>query len=166
MIKIDTPQILNLDHERIICRDVEVGRGSVIWNFVNLYECQIGSGCMIGTFVEIQNDVYVGDRTRIQSHTFICSRVRIGNDCFIAHGVMFINDTFRQGSPAEDSSLWESTEVGDGVSIGSNATILPVKIGQRSVIGAGAVVTRDVPPGVVVAGNPATVVRHLGKGDF
>jgi acetyltransferase-like isoleucine patch superfamily enzyme len=78
---------------------------------------------------------------------------------------MFINDTFRKGFPAEDSSLWESTEVGDGVSIGSNATILPVRIGAGSVIGAGAVVTRDVPPGVVVAGNPATVVRRLGLGD-
>ena len=116
---------------------------------------------MIGAFIEIQKEVSIGHRTRIQSHTFICEKVRIGNDCFIAHGVMFINDTFRGGEPAGDPALWAETEVGDGVSIGSNATILPVKIGAGSVIGAGAVVTRDVPPNVIVVGNPAHITRRL-----
>jgi len=154
--------VLTAESDTMICRDVEVGRGTVIWNFVNLYGCRIGDECMIGAFVEIQKGATIGHRTRIQSHTLICEKVSIGNECFIAHGVMFINDAFRQGGPAGNPALWESTEVGDKVSIGSNATILPVKIGAGSLIGAGAVVTRDVPPGVGVAGNPARVVRKLG----
>lgn len=152
---------MTTESDTLICRDVAVGRGTVIWNFVNLYGCQIGDDCMIGAFVEIQKGVSIGHRTRIQSHTFVCEKVRLGDDCFIAHGVMFINDTFRGGGPAGDPALWVGTEVGDGVSIGSNATILPVKIGAGSVIGAGAVVTKDVPPHVVVVGNPAHITRNL-----
>ena len=112
---------------------------------------------MVGTFVEIQAGVKVGDRTRIQSHTFVCELVTIGSDCFIAHGVMFINDT---APPQPERDKWRETVIEDGVSIGSNATILPVRIGKNAMIGAGAVVTRDVPAGAVVAGNPARVLRY------
>src|SRR5690606_23924821 len=111
---------------------------------------------------EIQKDVVVGDRTKIQSHTFVCELVTIGNDCFIGHGVMFINDLFEKGGPAGgDKNLWKSTTIGNKVSIGSNATILPVNICDNVVIGAGAVVTKNInTPGVYV-GNPAKKIKDL-----
>lgn len=137
--------------------DCEIGDGTKVWNFVNMYGCRLGSNCMVGCFCEIQKGVVIGDRTRVQSHTFICELVTIGNDCFIGHGVMFINDVY---PPQADQSKWGKTIVEDGVSIGSNATILPVHIGKGAVIGAGAVVTRDVPAGAVVAGNPARFLRN------
>ena len=140
-----------------IIRDCTIGPGTKIWNFVNLYECEIGRDCMIGTFVEIQAGVKIGDRTRVQSHSFVCELVTIGSDCFIAHGVMFINDT---APPQRERDKWKETVVEDGVSIGSNATILPVRIGKGAMIGAGAVVTKDVPPGAVVAGVPARLLRY------
>ncbi|HOX26141.1 MAG TPA: acyltransferase [Candidatus Krumholzibacteria bacterium] len=143
--------------ERQVIRDCRIGEGTKIWNFVNLYECEIGRDCMIGTFVEIQAGVKVGDRTRIQSHSFVCELVTIGSDCFIAHGVMFINDT---EPPQPERAKWKPTIIEDGVSIGSNATILPVRIGKGAMIGAGAVVTKDVPPGAVVAGVPARILRY------
>ncbi len=161
MLKIEAAQMLTIDREHVVCREVQVGRGTVIWNFVNLYECIIGEDCKVGAFVEITRGVSIGNRCRIQSHTFICDRVTVGNDCFIGHGVMFTNDTFRHGRPAESSDLWEETVVENQVSIGSNAAILPVRIGRGSVIGAGSIVTRDVPPWSVVAGNPAEVIRQL-----
>jgi UDP-2-acetamido-3-amino-2,3-dideoxy-glucuronate N-acetyltransferase len=146
-----------------LIRDCKIGEGTKVWNFVNMYECEIGSDCMIGTFVELQAGVKVGDRTSIQSHTFICELVSIGSDVFVGHGVMFINDTM---PPQPDRSKWKSTVIEDGASIGSNATLLPVVIGRDSVVGAGAVVTRDVPPGAVVAGNPAKILRYKdGYGD-
>ena len=120
---------------------------------------------MIGAFVEIQKSVFIGHRTRVQSHSFICEKVRIGNDCFISHGVTFINDTFRSGGPAGNRELWKQTEIKDHVSIGSNATIMPVKIGRGAVIGAGAVVVRDVPPWAVVVGNPARVIRYIDENE-
>lgn len=144
-------------NDKQLIRNCEIGEGTKIWNFVNLYGCQIGRDSMIGCFVEIQEDVRIGDRTRVQSHTFICDLVTIGNDVFVGHGVMFINDTM---PPQADRSQWKATRIEDGASIGSNATLLPVRIGRGAVIGAGAVVTKDVPDGAIVAGNPARVLRY------
>ena len=136
--------------------DVRFGEGVVLVNPVNLYGCTIGDEVFIGPFVEIQKNVDVGNRTKIQSHTFICEFVDIGSGCFIGHGVMFINDVFVGGGPAKgDKALWRQTRIGDNVSIGSNATILPVSVCNDVVIGAGAVVTRDIVSPGVYAGNPA-----------
>lgn len=129
---------------------------------VNIYGCEIGEKVFVGPFVEIQKDVSIGPRTKIQSHSFICELVTIGADCFIGHGVMFINDTFAKGVPARgDKTLWKHTRIGDQVSIGSNATIMPVKICDRVVIGAGAVVTKSIDKPGVYAGNPARLIRAL-----
>lgn len=129
---------------------------------MNLYECTIGDGCFIGPFVEIQRGVRVGRRCKIQSHAFLCELVEIGDDCFISHGAMFINDTFARGGPAGgDRALWKSTAVGDRVSIGTNATILPVRIAGGTVVGAGAVVVKDILEPGVYAGNPARLIRRL-----
>ncbi len=146
-------------------RDVAFGENVTVIQPVNLYECTIGAGTFIGPFVEIQKGVRVGERCRIQSHTFVCELVTIGNDCFVAHGVMFINDLFSGGGPARgDSTLWRKTQIGDHVSIGSNATILPVTICSHVVIGAGAVVTKDISAPGVYAGNPARLLRrHVAK---
>lgn len=143
-------------------RDVQFGAGVTVVEPVNLYECSIGEECFVGPFVEIQKGVKVGSRTRVQSHTFICELVTIGEDCFIGHGVMFINDLFSGGGPAGgDKSLWCSTTIGNKVSIGSNATILPVKICDRAVIGAAAVVTKDITQPGFYTGNPARLLRKL-----
>ena len=141
-------------------RDVCFGSNVTIVEPVNLYECQIGAGCFIGPFVEIQKGVEIGARTKIQSHTFICELVKIGSECFVGHGVMFINDLFSGGGPAcGDKSKWKSTHIGNNVSIGSNATILPITICDNVVIGAGAVVTKNInEPGVYV-GNPAVRIK-------
>lgn len=137
-------------------RDVTFGKDITIVEPCNLYECKIGDQCFIGPFVEIQKQAVIGDRTKVQSHSFICSLVTIGHDCFIGHGVMFVNDTFQQGKPAGgDPSKWKKTWIGNHVSIGSNATILPVTICDHVVIGAGAVVTKDITDPGVYAGNPA-----------
>ena len=112
---------------------------------VNMYDCNIGNDSFIGPFVEIQKNVKIGTNTKIQSHTFICELVNIGDNCFVGHGVMFINDIFSNGGPARgNNELWRETKIYDNVSIGSNATILPVKITKGSVIGAGSVVTKDI----------------------
>jgi len=144
-------------NDKQVIRDCKIGEGTKIWNFVNMYECEVGRDSMIGTFVEIQAGVKIGDRTRVQSHTFICEMVTIGNDVFVGHGIMFINDTM---PPQVDRDQWRITTIEDGASIGSNATLLPVTIGKDAVVGAGSVVTKDVPPGAVVAGNPARVMRY------
>lgn len=137
-------------------RDVTFGNDVTIIEPCNLYECEIGDHCFVGPFVEIQRGVILGNRTKVQSHSFICSMVTIGHDCFIGHGVMFINDKFEQGKPAGgDQSKWQQTTIGNHVSIGSNATILPVSICDHVVIGAGAVVTKDITESGVYAGNPA-----------
>jgi acetyltransferase-like isoleucine patch superfamily enzyme len=146
----------------VAIRDVRFGRNVTIVEPANLYECTIGDDCFIGPFTEIQKGVVVGNRTRVQSHSFICDLVTIGEDCFIGHGVMFVNDRFSIGGPARgDIELWEETQIGDHVSIGSNATILPVSICDHVVIGAGAVVTKDVTEPGIYAGVPAKLVRSL-----
>jgi len=143
-------------------RDVVFGDDVTIVHPVNLYECHIADGVFVGPFVEIQRNARVGTHTRVQSHTFICDSVTIGADCFIGHGVMFINDLFREGGPSKTPAGWLSTDIGDRVSIGSNATILPVRICNDVVIGAGSVVTRDILLPGVYAGNPARFLRsHL-----
>lgn len=140
--------------------NTQIGKDVVIVRPVNIYGCSIGDNCFIGPFVEIQKDVQIGARTKIQSHAFVCELVNIGEDCFIGHGVMFINDVFAKGGPAKgDKSLWKSTTVGNQVSIGSNATILPVSICDNVVIGAGAVVTKSIKKPGVYAGNPARLIR-------
>jgi len=138
-----------------IIKNCKIGKGTMIWNFTNLYGCKIGNNCMIGSFVEIQNDVTIGNNVRIQSHSFVCSLVTIKDNVFIGHGVMFINDK----RPPRERMFWKETIIEEGVSIGSNATILPVRIGKNSIIGAGAVVTKDVPPNSVVIGNPARRIK-------
>ncbi len=143
-------------------RDVKFGEGVTVVQPVNLYECNLADHVFIGPFTEIQKGVSIGANTRIQSHTFICEMVEIGSNCFIGHGVMFINDRFSNGGPAGgDSTKWEKTLIGDGVSIGSNATILPVSIVNHVVIGAGSVVTRDISEPGIYAGNPARKIRNL-----
>ncbi len=143
-------------------RDVQFGLGVTVVEPVNLYECTIGDHVFVGPFVEIQKGVIIGADTRVQSHAFICELVRIGKNCFISHGVMFINDVFKKGGPAGgDKSLWFTTEIGDHVSIGTNATILPVKIVSNVVVGAGSVVTKDITSPGVYAGNPARKIRDL-----
>jgi len=136
-------------------RDVVFGANVKLVEPCNLYECTIGDDCFVGPFVEIQRSVIIGNRCKIQSHSFICELVAIGNDCFIGHGVMFVNDTFKNGKPAGDKKLWKPINIGDHVSIGSNATILPVTICSNVVIGAGAVVTKNITEPGVYAGNPA-----------
>ena len=128
----------------------------------NVYGCSIGDDCFIGPFVEIQKDVRIGHRCKVQSHAFICELVDIGNDCFIGHGVMFVNDLFQTGGPARgDKSLWKATRIGNRVSLGSNATILPVSICDDVVIGAGSVVTKNISQPGIYAGNPAKLLRPL-----
>jgi acetyltransferase-like isoleucine patch superfamily enzyme len=140
--------------------DVLFGQRVTVVEPANLYGCVIGDDCFIGPFVEIQREVVIGDRCRIQSHAFICELVTIGQDCFISHGAKFVNDLFSVGGPAKGRrDLWRSTKIGSGVSIGTNATILPVTISDRVVIGAGAVVTKDITTPGVYAGNPARLLR-------
>ncbi|HUH59176.1 MAG TPA: acyltransferase [Candidimonas sp.] len=141
-------------------RDISYGERVTVVEPVNLYGCALGDDVFVGPFVEIQKGVRVGDRTRIQSHAFVCELVDIGSDCFISHGASFVNDAFRGGGPARgNKALWAATYVGDRVSIGTNATILPVSICSDVVVGAGAVVTKDITEPGVYAGNPA---RKIG----
>ena len=143
-------------------RDVRFGVDVTVVEPANLYECEIGDGCFIGPFVEIQRGVVIGARTKVQSHSFVCELVTIGADCFIGHGVKFVNDLFTHGGPARgDRSLWRSTRIGNRVSIGSGAVVLPVNICDGVVIGAGAVVTRDIEHPGIYAGNPARLLRPL-----
>ncbi|BDS14662.1 acyltransferase [Aureispira anguillae] len=143
-------------------RDVVFGENVTVVEPVNIYECEIGANSFVGPFVEIQKKVTIGTQTKIQSHTFVCELVTIGDNCFIGHGVMFINDLFEEGGPAMgDTTKWKSTHIGNGVSIGSNATILPVSICAGAVIGAGAVVTKNITVKGVYAGNPAKLLRKL-----
>jgi acetyltransferase-like isoleucine patch superfamily enzyme len=142
-------------------RNVIYGKNVKVVEPVNLYECILDDNVFVGPFVEIQKNVKIGKNTRIQSHTFICELVAIGENCFIGHGVMFINDLFKEGKPEVDANKWKKTKIGDNVSIGSNATILPVNICDNVVIGAGSVVTKDITSSGIYAGNPAKKIRNL-----
>jgi acetyltransferase-like isoleucine patch superfamily enzyme len=151
-----------------IAPDVKLGRDVKIYAFVNLYGCQIGDESRIGTFVEIQKGAKIGSHVKISSHTFICEGVTIEDDCFIGHGVMFINDKYPRatapGGALQTEADWVCTPtlIKRGASIGSNATILcGVTVGENAIVGAGSVVTRDVPDCTVVAGNPAKVFRKV-----
>ena len=147
---------------------VKLGKDVRLGKFINLYGCEIGDETKIGAFVEIQKNAYIGRRCKISSHTFICEGVTIEDQVFVGHNVAFVNDTFpRATTPAGELQTgddWavEKTLVKKGASIGSGATILSnVTIGERAIVGAGSVVTRDVPPDVIVIGNPARVLRKL-----
>jgi acetyltransferase-like isoleucine patch superfamily enzyme len=143
-------------------KDCSFGEGCTIVEPVNLYGSEFGHTNFIGPFVEVQKNVTVGSNCKIQSHSFICEFTTIGNSCFIGHGVMFINDLFQEGGPANgDKSKWKSTQIGNHVSIGSNVTMLPVSVCDYAVIGAGAVVTKDIVKKGIYAGNPAKLIRKL-----
>jgi len=142
--------------------DVTCGEGVTIVQPANLYGCSIGDRTFVGPFVEIQRGAVIGKRCRIQSHAFICDLVTIGDDCFISHGAKFTNDLFATGGPARgDRTLYRATRLGHHVTIGTNATVLPVSICDHVVIGAGAVVTKDITEPGIYAGNPAKLLRRL-----
>ncbi|HVF40036.1 MAG TPA: acyltransferase [Gemmatimonadaceae bacterium] len=143
-------------------RDVRFGGDVAVVEPVNLYDCDIGDHSFVGPFVEIQKGAVIGKHCRIQSHAVICELVTIGDHCFISHGAMFINDRFATGGPAGgDVGKWKSTILGNHISIGTNATILPVRICDHVVIGAGSVVTKDIAQPGIYAGNPARLIRRL-----
>jgi len=142
--------------------NVSFGKEVTIVEPVNLYGCNIGDHSFIGPFVEIQSGAIIGKNCKIQSHAFICDLVTIGDDCFISHGAKFVNDLFLDGAPAGgDQRKWKKTVLGNHVNIGTNATILPVKICDRVVIGAGSVVTKNIIEPGIYAGNPAQLIRTL-----
>jgi len=143
-------------------KDVIFGENVKVVEPANIYGCNIDDNSFIGPFVEIQKNVKIGKNCKVQSHSFICELVTIGDNTIIAHGVMFINDLFSTGGPANgDKNLWKSTTIGNNVSIGSNATILPVSVCENVVIGAGSVVTKDIKESGIYVGNPAKKVRDL-----
>ena len=150
-----------------IAPDVKLGKGVRLAKFINLYGCEVGDNTKIGAFVEIQKNARVGRNCKISSHTFICEGVTIEDEVFVGHGVVFINDTYPRATSAsgelqEQGQDWkvETTLIKKGASIGSGATILSkVTVGERAIVGAGSVVTKSVPDRVIVAGNPAKVLR-------
>lgn len=151
-----TPRILQVG---IV--DVIFGDNVTVVSPVNIYGCHIGDECFVGPFVEIQKGVRIGKRCRIQSHAFVCELVTIGDDCFISHGAMFINDDMRNGQPSFEGQTWKATQVGNNVVIGTNAVILPCRICDNALIGAGSVVTKDIDTPGIYAGNPAKLLRKL-----
>jgi acetyltransferase-like isoleucine patch superfamily enzyme len=151
-----------------IAADVVFGENVIVHGFANLYGCQFGDDCKIGTFVEVQREVVLGKRVRVQSHTFICSHVAIEDDVFIGHNVSFVNDRYPT-SPKAAEGTWkvEETLVRKGASIGTGAVILcGVEIGEGAVVGAGSVVTKNVPPHAVVVGVPAIVLREMSPDEY
>jgi len=143
-------------------RNVDFGENVTIVEPVNIYNCTIGDNSFIGPFVEIQKGVVIGKNCKVQSHSFICELVTIGDNCFISHGAMFINDLFKDGGPSGGKiEKWKKTIIGNNVSIGTNATVLPVVICDNVVIGAGAVVTKTIQEPGIYVGNPAKKIRDL-----
>ncbi len=152
----------NLKIKNINIKNLKLGKNVKIYNPSNLYNCFIDDNSFVGPFVEIQGDVKIGKNCRIQSHSFICEKTRIDDDCFISHGVMFINDLFKDGKRSfGDKKKWKGAKIGKKVLIGSNATILPVKICSGAVIGAGAVVTKNIITKGIYAGNPAKLLKRI-----
>ncbi|OWV69269.1 UDP-3-O-(3-hydroxymyristoyl)glucosamine N-acyltransferase [Rhizobium sp. R339] len=157
----DSPTLWKAQVRNVVC-----GARVKIVEPVNVYECELADDCFVGPFVEIQKGVKIGPRTKIQSHSFICELVEIGEDCFIGHGVVFVNDLFSGGGPARGNrALWKETRIGNRVSIGSNATVLAVRICDDVVIGAGAVVTRDITISGTYAGNPARPLPRSARSE-
>ena len=153
---------MDFKEKNISIVNANFGENVTIVQPVNIYGCNIGENTFVGPFVEIQKDVNIGKNCKIQSHTFVCELVDIGDNCFVGHGVMFINDLFSEGKPAGGKKeFWKNTKIGNNVSIGSNATILPVEICDNVVIGAGAVVTKNITKAGVYVGNPAKFLREL-----
>ena len=150
---------MSINKKKSSIRKVKFGKNVRIIEPVNLYECSIGDNCFIGPFVEIQKNAKIGKNTRIQSHSFICSNVKIGKNCFIGHGVNFINDKFLKKKIINKSNKFLKTVVEDNVLIGSNSTIMPIKIEERSVIGAGSVVTKNCKKNKVYVVNPAKIIK-------
>ncbi len=153
-----------------IAPDVKLGNRVILSKFINLYGCEIGDDCKIGAFVEVQKNAKIGKRCKISSHTFICEGVTIEDSVFIGHSVVFINDTYPRATNATGSLQteldWrvEPTVIKAGASIGSGTTILAnITVGENSIVGAGSVVTRDVPPNTIVVGNPARVLRAVAE---
>ena len=146
--------------ETAIVTNSSIGNGSKIWHYANVYGCTMGENCTIGTYTEIQNDVHIGNNVTISTHSFICSLVTIEDDVFVGHGVMTINDIKPPSYKRTGTKKhWEKTRIKKGAIIGSNATLFPVTIGENAEVGAGSVVTKNVPDNCVVAGNPATIIK-------
>ena len=151
----------NFISDTAIVKNSNIGKDTKIWEFANIYGCKIGKNCNIGSYVEITDDVSIGDNVTVSSHSFICSLVKIENDVFIGHGVMTINDLHPPSYKRTGTKKgWKKTLIRKGAIIGSNVTLLPVEIGQNSEVGAGSVVTKDVPPNCIVAGNPAKIIKR------
>ena len=165
--------VLSANQNQLIAPDVKLGRNVRLQAFINLYGCEIGDDTKIGTFVEVQKGARIGQRCKISSHTFICEGVIIESEVFVGHGVTFINDRYpratTEGGELQTDADWtcQTTIVKQGASIGSGATLLGgIVIGEKAIVGAGSVVTTDVPPGATVAGNPARILdssKHYGN---
>jgi acetyltransferase-like isoleucine patch superfamily enzyme len=161
-------EVVTINNEKQSLNNVTLGKDVRIFNFVNAYGCSIGDGSKVGAFVEIQKGATIGKNCKISSHSFICEGVKIEDNVFIGHGVMFTNDLFPRATNADGSPQSEAdwkvveTVVSKGASIGSNATILcGIVIGENALVGAGSVVTKDVPANTVVAGVPAKVFKKI-----
>ena len=156
--------MFKMEYPNSIIKDCKIGKNTKIWNFTNLYGCEIGKNCNIGSYVEIQNNVNIGDNVIISSHSFICSLVTIEDDVFIGHGVMTSNDLYPPSKKRTGfNKCWKKTLIKKGAIIGNNVILLPVTIGKNSVVGAGSVVTRNIPDSEVWAGNHAKFIKKINE---